>query len=82
MRQTLRRELRVMFSRRGQPVWFRIIKWVVIIALAIAFWRRPAFWYSMLSLLIAAIPIHLLYRQNTVGWRRPWGGWHDVVAGR
>ena len=29
MNETIRRELQVAFSKKAQPVWFRIAKWVI-----------------------------------------------------
>ena len=40
----LRREARVCFSLRAQPLWFRIVKWIVGLAFMIAFHRRAWFW--------------------------------------
>jgi hypothetical protein len=82
MRETIRRELRVAFSRRAQPAWFRVVKWTIIILLMIAFWRKPVFWWGMLAALFIALSIHILYRWKTVGWTRPWGGWDDLEAGK
>lgn len=78
---TFRRELRVAFSRRAQPVWFRVLKWVVFITL---FRLLPsgARWRVMLGLATAGLGLHFFYRAKTHGWTRPWGGWDDLEAGR
>jgi hypothetical protein len=77
-RQLLKRELRVAFSRRAQPVWFRLVKWVVIITLAVRFWRHPQFWSWVLGLLALSLGLHGFWRWKTRSWTRPWGGWDDV----
>jgi hypothetical protein len=82
MRETLRRELRVAFSRRGQPIWFRVAKWTVFIALGIAFWRRPTFWAWVVVAFVLGMLLHLFYRHKTCCWTRAWGRWNDLDAGR
>lgn len=77
MRATLRRELRVAFSRRAQPAWFRVVKWCVTIVLTALFWRKPAFWWCIAGLLTSIVPVHVLYHWKTRNWTRPWGGWND-----
>jgi hypothetical protein len=77
-RQLMKRELRVAFSRHAQPVWFRLVKWVVIITLAVRFWRHPQFWSWVLGLLTLSLGLHFFWRWKTRSWTRPWGGWHDV----
>jgi hypothetical protein len=82
LRATLRREGRVAFSRRAQPVWFRIIKWIVLLALIARYWRSGTFWMWIGLVLLAGIPVHLLWRYKTKNWTQPWRGWNDVDAGR
>jgi hypothetical protein len=78
----LRREFRVVLSRRAQPVWFRITKWVVLLSLVLAFRQQPIFWCCLLALLLLGLGVHFYYRQKTCAWTRPWGGWNDLDAGR
>ena len=78
----LRRELRVAFSRHAQPVWFRVIKWMLIITGIVLFHDRGWFWWTMASLAVAGTLVHFLYRWKTEVWTRAWGGWNDVAAGR
>jgi hypothetical protein len=78
--ETIKRELRVAFSPRAQPWWFRLIKWIVIITVTARYRQRWWFRYLSAFSLIAALSLHLFYRWKTQGWRRPWGGWDDVVA--
>lgn len=78
----VRREFRVALSRRAQPVWFRIVKWVAIIT-AVALWHdRPGFWPTLAALAAAALLMHGFYRWKTRTWTRAWGGWSDLPAGR
>jgi membrane-bound metal-dependent hydrolase YbcI (DUF457 family) len=75
---TVKREIRIALSRKAQPLWFRIAKWLVILALTAAFWREPRFWWCLLAALCVAVALHLFWRYKTRGWTQPWGGWNDV----
>jgi hypothetical protein len=82
LRKTLRREARVAFSRNAQPVWFRVAKWIVAIGISVRFRRARYFWWYLLGALGLALTIHLIWRWQTHGWTRPWGGWDDVEAAK
>jgi hypothetical protein len=82
MMKLLQRELRIAFSRRGQPLWFRIGKWIFFLGTAAAFYGSEGFGYWIAGLLLAGLTVHLIYRWRTRGWTRPWGGWDDLEAGR
>lgn len=82
MNATVRREFRVAFSKRAQPVWFRIVKWTVIITGAALFHDRAWFWWTLASLAVAGTVVHFIYRRKTHVWTRAWGGWNDLAAGR
>ena len=77
-RKILRRELRVAFSRRAQPLWFRIVKWVVAISISVYLWRTRYFWWWILGGLVAGLTVHFIWMWKTKGWTQPWGGWNDV----
>jgi 1-acyl-sn-glycerol-3-phosphate acyltransferase len=78
--QAIKRELRVAFSPRVQPWWFRVIKWSVIIAAIVRYRQRRWFPYTAVGTLLAALSLHFFYRWKTQGWQRAWGGWDDVTA--
>ena len=82
LREQIRRELGVMFSRRVQPIPVRVAKWVVF--LAVARGLRGTRWFRawVFGLPTVGLVAHLFYRHMTRGWTRPWGGWDDVEAGR
>ena len=80
--QALRRETRVAFSLKAQPLWCRILKWIGIIACVIAFHDRGWFWHVIAFCTVAALTVHFLYRWKTRVWTRSWGGWNDLEAGR
>ena len=78
----VKREMRVALSKKAQPVWFRIVKWVVIIIVGTLLWRTPYFWWVVLGTLTAAVLLHAFWRWKTKGWTQPWGGWDDLESGR
>jgi hypothetical protein len=81
-RRTVTREIRVAFSRRAQPVWFRLVKWTVFIAFVVVFRGHPSFWRWLMAAVAVSLTAHFVWRWKTKGWTRPWGGWNDVAAGR
>ena len=80
--QILRREARVAFSLRTQPLWFRILKWIGFLAGSVAFHDRDWFWPVIAGCTFTALTVHFLYRWKTHAWTQPWGGWDDLAAGR
>lgn len=78
VRSVLRRELCVAFSRRAQPIWFRIVKWIIAVSVTVYLWRTPYFWWWIFGGMAAGLIVHFIFRWKTKGWTRPWGGWNDV----
>ena len=78
--KTMQREVQVAFSPRGQPWWFRLIKWSVFITITARYRQRRWFPYAVCLALTGGIALHLFYRWKTHGWTRPWGGWDDITA--
>lgn len=82
MRNALRRELQVAFSRKAQPIWFRVVKWLLFIGISVLLWSTPYFWWWILGMLGLSLSVHFIWRWKTKGWTRPWRGWKDVEAAR
>jgi hypothetical protein len=82
VRSALGREARVALSRRAQPIWFRVVKWVLVLGLVARYWESSTFWMWMGVALVAALLLHLLWRTKTKRWTQPWGGWDDIEAGK
>jgi hypothetical protein len=71
-------EVAVATSRRAQPAWFRVLKWVVIVG-AVWYFRRSAYlWWGLGVAFAFSIGLHLMWRIKTKRWTQPWGGWDDV----
>jgi hypothetical protein len=82
MQNTIKRELRIAFSKKAQPVLFRVIKWIVITGGTALLFQTSFFRYWVIGLPLLSLTIHFVYRWKTRGWTRPWGGWSDVEAGQ
>ena len=78
--KTIQRELRVAFSLRAQPLWFRLIKWAIFIVITARYRKRWWFRYAVGFGMIGGLSLHLFYRWKTQGWQRAWGGWDDLTA--
>jgi hypothetical protein len=74
----LKREMRVALSPRAQPVWFRVLKWAIIITAVVVFRRAPSFQWFVLGAVVVSLTLHFFWRWKTRGWTRPWFGWGDV----
>ncbi len=82
LKSTLAREARVALSTKAQPVWFRLTKWIVIIAAIVWLWPSAWFWWYVFGALALSISLHLFWRWKTRNWTQPWGGWNDLESSR
>ena len=71
----IRRELEVAFSKRSQPVWFRIVKYIIIAILVYLLWGSRWFWIVFGILFVFSLMLHFWYRYKTDGWRKSYGMW-------
>jgi hypothetical protein len=46
--KTMKREIEVAFSKHSQPVWFRILKYILLIAILYFFWGEKLLWIILL----------------------------------
>ena len=71
----IRRELEVAFSKRSQPVWFRIVKYIIIAILVYLLWGSRWFWIVFGILFVLSLMLHFWYRYKTAGWTKSYGMW-------
>ena len=73
-----RREPEVAFSRDAQPLWFRVAKWVIFIAVSKRL--RGTRWFRVwtLGVVLAGLTLHFIYRWKGRGWTEPWDGWAGI----
>jgi hypothetical protein len=65
----------VAFSRHAQPLWFRVLKYVVLGCFIYFFWKSAFFWWVLAIVLILGLLLHLWYRHKTEAWTKSFGGW-------
>lgn len=75
MNKILKRELEVAFSRHSQPVWFRILKYILLALLLYFFWGSDLLLIILLILFVLAMCLHLWYRHKTNAWTKSYGLW-------
>jgi hypothetical protein len=74
----LKREMEVAFSKHAQPVWFRIIKYMVLGFIIYFFWGTKLVWIILLTIFVLSLLLHFWYRYKTHGWEKSYGLWkHD-----
>ncbi|MFD0751623.1 hypothetical protein ACFQZS_15840 [Mucilaginibacter calamicampi] len=71
----IKRELQVAFSKRAQPLWFRITKYCLFIFLGCMLWNGGSFGLVFSLLIIASLCLHFWYRYKTRGWTKSYGFW-------
>jgi len=74
-KEIIKRELEVAFSKHSQPVWFRILKYVLLIAMIYFLWGNKLLWIILLVVIICSLSLHFWYRHKTNGWAKSYGMW-------
>jgi uncharacterized membrane protein len=75
LKQVVKREAEVAFSKGSQPVWFRVVKYIVLTAFFYFFWDRAWLWQVFGGFLVFALVLHFWYRYKTKGWTQSYGMW-------
>jgi hypothetical protein len=78
--ETVHKELRVVGSGNRSPLYLRIAKWALFVAITRRLYGTRWFRIWVFGLPLAGLATHLLYRHKTHGWTRSWGGWKDLEA--
>ncbi|MBX7153026.1 hypothetical protein K1X84_15470 [bacterium] len=73
--QTIKRELKVAFSKHSQPVWFRIVKYIVLSVLIYFLWGTDTLWIVLSVLFVLSLCLHSWYRYKTKSWTQSYGMW-------
>lgn len=72
---TFKRELEVAFSKKSQPVYFRVIKYIVLAAICWIFWDSGYLVWIFVALLIPSLALHIYYRYKTERWTKSYKMW-------
>ena len=75
MNKTLQREIEVAFSKHSQPIWFRVLKYIVLGCVIYFFWGTVLLWIILLSLFVLGMLLHFWYRYKTKRWTKSYGMW-------
>lgn len=75
MNKTIAREIEVALSKHSQPVWFRVVKYILIVAALYFLWNNPWLWIIFSVLFVFSLALHLWYRYKTKGWTQSYGMW-------
>ena len=74
-KKTINREFEVALSKNSQPIWFRVLKYILLGGV-IYFFRESAWmWIILTALLIVALIVHFWVRYKTKGWTQSYGLW-------
>lgn len=71
----MKREIEVALSKYSQPIWFRIVKYILLAVLVYALWGTNHFWIVLAILLLVSLSLHFWYRYKTKGWTQDYGMW-------
>jgi RsiW-degrading membrane proteinase PrsW (M82 family) len=74
-KKILKRELEVAFSKNSQPVWFRLLKYIILAAVLYFFWDTNSMWVILVGMLVFSLVVHFWYRFKTKGWTQSYGLW-------
>ena len=78
LNKTIKRELEVAFSKHSQPIWFRVLKYILLGCILFFFWGTKLLWIILLISFAFAMLLHFWYRYKTQGWTKSYGLWkHD-----
>ena len=75
-KRTLLREFEVAFSRNLQPLWFRLIKYVILGGLIICFWKSQLFLKILAIIFTFSLIVHFWVRYKTKAWTQSYGLWN------
>lgn len=72
---TIKRELEVAFSKHSQPLWFRILKYILLGVAIYFFWGSKWLWIILVILLLFSMSLHFWYRYKTQAWTKSYRLW-------
>ncbi|MCG6166947.1 hypothetical protein [Leptospira sanjuanensis] len=73
--QVVKREFEVAFSKHGQPLWFRTVKYCVLLILLYLIRDSEYLWLVLLSAFVISFTVHFWFRYKTKGWTQSYGPW-------
>jgi hypothetical protein len=80
IKEAIESEFKVAFSKKAQPIWFRITKWAAFVGVACLLYRTELFLIWVMGVPIIGVTVHFIYRWKTKGWKRSWRGWDSKTG--
>ena len=77
----VQREFEVAFSKGAQPVWFRIVKYILLGGMFYFLWGTKLLWLIFFSLITIGTALHFWFRYKTQGWTKSYGLWKHETEG-
>ena len=74
-KKTINREFEVAFSKNSQPIWFRVLKYILLGGVIYFFRESRWMWIILTALLVVALIVHFWVRYKTKGWTQSYGLW-------
>jgi len=74
-KKILQREIEVATSKKSQPAWFRILKYILLGLIVYLFWGSKYLWIILVFLFVMAMLLHFWYRYKTQGWTKSYRMW-------
>ena len=79
----IRREFEVAFSKHSQPIWFRVLKYILLGTIIFFFWGTKLLWIILPITFVFAMLLHFWYRYKTNGWTKSYSLWkHEKDRGQ
>ena len=75
MKKIIKRELEVALSKHSQPIWFRILKYIVLGLLIYTLWGTNIRWIVLAVLLAVSLSVLVWYREKTNALTIAYGVW-------
>ena len=75
LNKAIKRELEVAFAKNAQPIWLRILKYLLLAAIIYFLWGTQLLWIVLAILFVVGFSVHFWYRYKTKGWTQSYGAW-------
>lgn len=72
---TIKREIQVAFAKDAQPIWFRIVKYILLGAMFYFLWGTRLLWVILAALFVFGAALHFWFRYKTHAWTKTYGPW-------
>lgn len=75
IQETIRKEIEIAFSKYAQPLWFRIIKYLLLGIFIYFFWGSKIIWAILFVTSMLSLAVHFWFRHKTNRWTKSYWLW-------